>query len=198
MCRFGYGRRRKRYYPACALYDAGVLPADTRKMVANYRGRHLDNLRYVPVICKIRDRALRYGRQIRAAAARQLAVRLCGTELGSPCPASFNFNSRDSWVLSKPSLVEASSQALIAAKKRSGLPNYGQRFPRQMTNVHVVAYFGMAEVGAELLDAGADVQPRMGMVRRRFTTLSRTATAIWRSFSPPGSRCASHHYTCAP
>jgi ankyrin repeat protein len=39
--------------------------------------------------------------------------------------------------------VEAASQALIAVKKWSSHSEYSQQFPRQMTGIHLAAYFGV-------------------------------------------------------
>jgi len=41
--------------------------------------------------------------------------------------------------------VEASSQAMLAIKRYSH-PQYSQEFPRQMTGLHLAAYFGLEEV----------------------------------------------------
>src|SRR4051812_2859517 len=38
--------------------------------------------------------------------------------------------------------VSACSQAMIISR---GYPNYSQRFPKQMTGVHLAAYFGLSE-----------------------------------------------------
>ncbi|KAM7217653.1 hypothetical protein V8F06_007037, partial [Rhypophila decipiens] len=62
--------------------------------------------------------------------------------------------------LTSPTLIEASSQALLVAKRWSGHSNYSQEFPRGMTGVHVAAYFGVGEAVAELLKAGADVNAK--------------------------------------
>ncbi|KFZ20277.1 hypothetical protein V502_03246 [Pseudogymnoascus sp. VKM F-4520 (FW-2644)] len=39
--------------------------------------------------------------------------------------------------------VEASSQALLARKSYSTDPGYSQRYPRQITGLHLAAYFGL-------------------------------------------------------
>jgi hypothetical protein len=59
-----------------------------------------------------------------------------------------------------PVLIEASSQALLVAKRWSGHSNYSQKLPRQITGVHVAAYFGVEEAVAELLKAGADANAK--------------------------------------
>ncbi|KAL7755650.1 hypothetical protein ACKLNR_014177 [Fusarium oxysporum f. sp. zingiberi] len=50
--------------------------------------------------------------------------------------------------------VEASSQALMAANHRSGL-NYSQRFPRQITGLHLAAYFGVEDAARLLLESSS-------------------------------------------
>ena len=66
--------------------------------------------------------------------------------------------------LSRPALIEASSQALFAAKRRSGQSNYSQKFPKQMTALHAGAYFGVVEVVTELLklELNADSKDNAG------------------------------------
>ena len=51
--------------------------------------------------------------------------------------------------------VEASSQALLAIKKYSWQSNYSQQFPRQMTGLHLTAYFGVDRAMSILLEKGA-------------------------------------------
>ncbi|KAM7188963.1 hypothetical protein V8F33_010297 [Rhypophila sp. PSN 637] len=62
--------------------------------------------------------------------------------------------------LTSPTLIDASSQALLVTKRWSGHSNYSQEFPRGMTGVHVAAYFGVGEAVVELLKAGADVNAK--------------------------------------
>ena len=57
--------------------------------------------------------------------------------------------------LEKKAPVEASSQALIAVKDSNWhFPEYSQRFPRQMTGIHLAAYFGLKNTLELLLDTG--------------------------------------------
>ncbi|KAI8624059.1 hypothetical protein F5Y19DRAFT_337792 [Xylariaceae sp. FL1651] len=53
--------------------------------------------------------------------------------------------------LRKPAQVEASSQLLLMADDRYKWPGYSQRTPKNMTGLHLAAYFGL-EVIARLLD----------------------------------------------
>ena len=53
--------------------------------------------------------------------------------------------------LKKQAQVEASSQALIAVKKWSGHKRYSQETPKQMTGLHLAAYFGIYDTVRELL-----------------------------------------------
>jgi len=62
--------------------------------------------------------------------------------------------------LSSPALVEASSQAPLVAKRWYRHSNYSQEFPRQMTGLHVAAYFGVEEAVAELLKAAANANAK--------------------------------------
>jgi hypothetical protein len=48
--------------------------------------------------------------------------------------------------------VEASSQALIAAKVSSWHLNYSQTVPRQITSLHLAAYFGIQKAAESLLE----------------------------------------------
>ena len=48
--------------------------------------------------------------------------------------------------------VEASIQALIAGKPPSVYSGYSQRFPKQMTGLHLAAYFGVQEAANSLLE----------------------------------------------
>jgi ankyrin repeat protein len=50
--------------------------------------------------------------------------------------------------------VEASSQALLTFKLYSSHSNYSQEFPRQMTALHLTAYFGAETVMNALLKKG--------------------------------------------
>jgi len=47
--------------------------------------------------------------------------------------------------------VEASSQALMAVKRYSSHSGYSQEFPKQMTGLHLAAYFGIDEAANVLL-----------------------------------------------
>ena len=51
--------------------------------------------------------------------------------------------------------IEASSQALMAEKRWSGHSNYSQEFPKQMTGLHLAAYFGLDNAVRNLL-GGSD------------------------------------------
>ena len=62
--------------------------------------------------------------------------------------------------LNSHDLVEAASQALLATKRWSDDRNYSQFFPKQMTGIHVAAYFGVVEVVTELIGEGLDIDPR--------------------------------------
>ncbi|RYP67004.1 hypothetical protein DL771_007500 [Monosporascus sp. 5C6A] len=48
--------------------------------------------------------------------------------------------------------LEAASQALMAIKRHSSHSNYSQKFPRQMTGLHLAAYFGIEEAVKALLE----------------------------------------------
>jgi len=65
--------------------------------------------------------------------------------------------------LSRDALVEASSQTLFSTERWLG-QNYSQGFPKQMTGVHVGAYFGVAEVVTELVRLGlnTDLKDKRG------------------------------------
>ncbi|RYP05136.1 hypothetical protein DL764_004021 [Monosporascus ibericus] len=58
--------------------------------------------------------------------------------------------------LEKKAQVEASSQALMAIRPSSLGSGYSQRVPRQMTGLHLVAYFGIEAVAQLVLDKGDD------------------------------------------
>jgi ankyrin repeat protein len=58
--------------------------------------------------------------------------------------------------LERKAQVEASSQALLAVKYSSDL-EYSQRFPKEMTGLHLAAYFGVEAVVKLLLDKGANI-----------------------------------------
>ena len=66
--------------------------------------------------------------------------------------------------LESPTLIEASSQALLVAKQWSGYSNYSQGFPKQITGVHVAAYFGIEKSLAKLIvmDYDANVKDSIG------------------------------------
>jgi hypothetical protein len=59
--------------------------------------------------------------------------------------------------LQKQAHVEASSQALIAVNRRSGFSKYSQEVPRQMTGLHLAAYFGVHEAANILIRRGQSV-----------------------------------------
>jgi ankyrin repeat protein len=50
--------------------------------------------------------------------------------------------------------TEASSQALMAVKSYSGHSDYSQEVPRQMTGLHLAAYFGVHEAANTLIGRG--------------------------------------------
>jgi ankyrin repeat protein len=58
--------------------------------------------------------------------------------------------------------IEASIQALLAVKQHSSDSNYSQRFPKNMTGLHLVAYFGVKAIVQLLLDNGANVNSNTG------------------------------------
>ena len=53
--------------------------------------------------------------------------------------------------------VQASIQALRVPKERAGHMQYSQRFPKQMTGLHLAAHFGIEPAVKLLLEKGADV-----------------------------------------
>jgi ankyrin repeat protein len=59
--------------------------------------------------------------------------------------------------LERKAQVEASIQALLVVKRYSSDLGYSQRFPRSMTGLHLVAYFGVKAIVQLLLEKGADV-----------------------------------------
>jgi ankyrin repeat protein len=56
--------------------------------------------------------------------------------------------------------VEVSSQALMAVKEHSWHLDYSQEFPRQMTGLHLAAYFGLKEAMITLLKGGYDLDSK--------------------------------------
>ncbi|KAH8767818.1 hypothetical protein BGZ57DRAFT_797785, partial [Hyaloscypha finlandica] len=62
--------------------------------------------------------------------------------------------------LEKTGQVEASSQALIAVKRYSGDSLYSQAFPKQMTGLHLGAYFGVKEAVEALLHKGVETDSK--------------------------------------
>jgi hypothetical protein len=60
--------------------------------------------------------------------------------------------------LQKQAQVEASSQALMAVKRWPDQTGYRQEIPKQMTGLHLTAYFGVKGVIQLLLNRGADVK----------------------------------------
>ncbi|KAF4613399.1 hypothetical protein G7Y89_g15488 [Cudoniella acicularis] len=65
-------------------------------------------------------------------------------EASTSCQGSIEF-------LQKQAQVEASSQALLAEKTYSSDTRYSQRFPRDMTGLHLAAYFGLEAIFQPLL-----------------------------------------------
>ncbi|KUJ21851.1 uncharacterized protein LY89DRAFT_729351, partial [Mollisia scopiformis] len=59
--------------------------------------------------------------------------------------------------LEKKPQVEASSQGLLTAKRWLGLVGYSHQFPKQMTGLHLAAYFGIEPAVKLLLKKGADI-----------------------------------------
>jgi ankyrin repeat protein len=65
--------------------------------------------------------------------------------------------------LERRAQAEASSQALLAVKRYSSHSAYGQEFPRQMTGVHLVAFFGVDNAARLLLGSNSpDVKDSYG------------------------------------
>jgi ankyrin repeat protein len=62
--------------------------------------------------------------------------------------------------LERKAQVEASIQALLAMKLYSSDSRYSQRFPKEMTGLHLAAYFGVKAIVQLLLDRGADVNAK--------------------------------------
>ncbi|RYP64313.1 hypothetical protein DL771_008815 [Monosporascus sp. 5C6A] len=56
--------------------------------------------------------------------------------------------------------VEASSQTLMAVKRWSSHSRYSQEVPRQATGLHLVAYFGVEELGRMLIENGVDIDAK--------------------------------------
>ncbi|KAM3075825.1 hypothetical protein ACMFMG_007950 [Clarireedia jacksonii] len=67
--------------------------------------------------------------------------------------------------LQKDAQVEASSQALIARKTWTGHTEYSQAFPKQMTGLHLAAYFGVPAIARLLLRQGADIKTKDSLGR---------------------------------
>jgi ankyrin repeat protein len=59
--------------------------------------------------------------------------------------------------LERKGQVEASIQALLAVERYASGVGYSQRFPKEMTGLHLAAYFGVKASVQLLLDRGADV-----------------------------------------
>ncbi|KAL5331136.1 hypothetical protein ACEPPN_000665 [Leptodophora sp. 'Broadleaf-Isolate-01'] len=74
--------------------------------------------------------------------------------------------------LQKQAQVEASSQALMSVQRWSGDKGYSQAFPKQMTSLHIAAYFGILAVVRLLLEQGAELEAKDSFGR---TPLSRAA-----------------------
>ncbi|KAN0102723.1 hypothetical protein V8E51_011036 [Hyaloscypha variabilis] len=62
--------------------------------------------------------------------------------------------------LQKQAQVEASSQALMAFERRWGFGEYIQGVPKQMTGLHLAAYFGVEVVIPLLLEQGAELETK--------------------------------------
>jgi ankyrin repeat protein len=77
---------------------------------------------------------------------------------GSSTPTSYDSVME---FLKKKAQIEASSQALIVVKQYL---EYSQRFPKQMTGLHLAAYFGLQRITTALLRNGydADVKDSYG------------------------------------
>jgi ankyrin repeat protein len=69
--------------------------------------------------------------------------------------------------------VEASSHGLLAAKRKQ--VGYSQAFPKQMTGLHLAAYFGVEAVVKLLLDKGAQlgIENRGGWTALQLAVLNR-------------------------
>ena len=59
--------------------------------------------------------------------------------------------------LERKAQVEASIQPLLAIKRHSSDFGYSQRFPKNMTGLHLVAYFGVTAIVELLLEEGAEI-----------------------------------------
>jgi len=59
--------------------------------------------------------------------------------------------------LERKAQVESSTQALLAVKQYSSDLEYSQKFPKEMTGLHLAAYFGVEAIVQLLLEKGADV-----------------------------------------
>lgn len=53
--------------------------------------------------------------------------------------------------------VEASSQAMIAIKRRSGYLSYSQKVSKQIAGLHLTACFGVENLAEMLIENGADI-----------------------------------------
>jgi Ankyrin repeats (3 copies) len=62
--------------------------------------------------------------------------------------------------LERKAQLEASSQGLLAGKMYSLDTGYSQRFPKDMTGLHLVAYFGVKAVVKQLLDKDAELETK--------------------------------------
>ncbi|OBT47113.1 hypothetical protein VE00_03058 [Pseudogymnoascus sp. WSF 3629] len=56
--------------------------------------------------------------------------------------------------------VEAASQGLLATKHYSSQSNYSRKFPRQLTGLHLAAYFGVIEAINALLQKGVEADSK--------------------------------------
>jgi ankyrin repeat protein len=71
--------------------------------------------------------------------------------------AAFTLISEVNSFLERKTQVEASIQALLAVKYSSSDLNYSQRFPKEMTGLHLAAYFGVKAIIQVLLEKGANI-----------------------------------------
>ena len=76
---------------------------------------------------------------------------------GHHARASAILISEVSYFLDRKAQVKASIQALLAVKRYSSETKYSQIFPKKMTGLHLVAYFGVKANVQQLLEHGADV-----------------------------------------
>ncbi|KFY47129.1 hypothetical protein V494_00150 [Pseudogymnoascus sp. VKM F-4513 (FW-928)] len=73
---------------------------------------------------------------------------------GHHVPKGFTLTAEVCSFLEKNAQVEASSQALLISKFYPEDSGYSQRFPRQMTGLHLAAYFGVEKLVYNFLESG--------------------------------------------